>query len=165
MSRSFDEVYAHDRRRVLASVFALCGSAAAAEEITQEAFLRAYTHWGRISSHDRPDLWVRRVAINLATSAFRRRAAERRALERARGGAATVVGELSGSTTEVWVAVRALPRRQAQAVVLVYVDDRTAEEAGHVMGIAPATVRVLLHRARARLAVDLQELDIEEAPT
>ena len=165
MSRSFDEVYGHDRRRVLASVFALCGSAATAEEITQEAFLRAYARWDRISKHERPDLWVRRVAINLATSAYRRRAAERRAFDRARGGAVTGIGELSASTTDVWDAVRSLPRRQAQAVVLVYVGDLSAEEAGRVMGIAAATVRVLLHRARGRLAVVLNELDIEEATT
>jgi RNA polymerase sigma-70 factor (ECF subfamily) len=147
---------------VLAGVFALCGDAAVAEELTQEAFLRAHQHWERIGHYDQPELWVRRVALNLATSWFRRRAAERRALDRASALTPPAIADLSAPSQEVWAAVRALPRRQAQVVVLTYVDDLAVDDVGRALGIAASTVRVLLHRSRARLADMLSDLDTEE---
>ena len=44
-----------------------------AEEIAQEALLRAHREWDRIARYDKPGAWVRRVTINLATSSRRRR--------------------------------------------------------------------------------------------
>jgi len=162
MRQSFDALYRANHRRVLAGVFVLCGDAAVAEELTQEAFLRAHQHWGRIGHYDQPELWVRRVALNLAMSWFRRRAAERRALDRAGALTRPAIAELSAPSAEVWAAVRALPRRQAQVVVLTYVDDLSVDDVGRALGIAASTVRVLLHRARSRLADMLSDLDTEE---
>ena len=61
-------------------VYALSGSRAAAEDIAQEAFLRAYQNWERVGSCEHQATWVRRVATNLATSGLRRRLLEARAL-------------------------------------------------------------------------------------
>jgi RNA polymerase sigma-70 factor (ECF subfamily) len=51
-----------------------------AEDIAQEAFLRAYQNWERVGSCEHQAAWVRRVATNLATSGLRRRLLEARAL-------------------------------------------------------------------------------------
>jgi len=48
-------------------------------------------------------------------------------------------------------AVRALSRRQREVVALRVLADMSAEEAGQLLGISPATVHVHLHRALARL--------------
>src|SRR5687767_13418096 len=87
---SFDALFAAERGRVVALVYALAGSAAVAEEVAQEAFLRLHLHWAKVSRYDRPEQWVRRVAVNLAVSRRRRRTSEARALERL-GGRANVV--------------------------------------------------------------------------
>src|SRR3954447_7401711 len=79
---TFDGLFRAERARVAAAVFALAGSAAVAEEITQEAFLRLHVHWDRISAYDHPEQWVRRVAVNLALSRRRRRVNEDGALRR-----------------------------------------------------------------------------------
>ena len=59
--------------------------------------------------------------------------------------------------------MRALPARQAQCVALLYLEDRPVTEIGQILGIAPGTVRVHLHEARATLARQLGEPD-EDAP-
>jgi RNA polymerase sigma-70 factor (ECF subfamily) len=59
-------------RRELPGVIALCLAVSrrrwAAEEIAQEAFLKAYRAWDDVGGYDRPDAWVRRVALNLTAS-------------------------------------------------------------------------------------------------
>ena len=54
--------------------------------------------------------------------------------------------------------VRALPKRQAQVVALLYVEELSSVEVAEVLGCSEATVRVHLHRAKKRLAerVDLE---------
>ena len=162
MTGSFEDFYRDERARVLAVVFALCGSRPAAEELTQEAFIRAHAKWADLSNYDRPDQWLRRVAVNLAVSAFRRRMAEGRAVDRMTAWRAPVVDELAAPSADLWAAVRALPRRQKEVVVLTYVDDLPAVDVARILGIAEPTVRSLLHRARTRLAAKLGEPEPEE---
>ncbi|MGI8699694.1 MAG: sigma factor [Nocardioidaceae bacterium] len=49
-----------------------CGDPEVARDLAQEALTRAWVHWRKVRRMDRPDLWVRRVALNLANSHFRR---------------------------------------------------------------------------------------------
>jgi RNA polymerase sigma-70 factor, ECF subfamily len=149
---SFDELFAAERGRVVATVFALAGSAAVAEEITQEAFLRLHLHWAKVSRYDRPDQWVRRVAMNLAVSRRRRRTNEERALRRLGGRANVVAQPLDPRDDALWAAVRALPKRQAQAVALHYVDDLPVAEIATILGCAQGSVQTHLFRARQALA-------------
>jgi RNA polymerase sigma-70 factor, ECF subfamily len=149
---SFDALFAAERGRIVATVFALAGSAAVAEEITQEAFLRLHVHWTKVSRYDRPDQWVRRVAVNLAVSRRRRRTNEERALRRLGGRANVIAQPLDAGDDALWAAVRALPRRQAQAVALHYVDDLPIAEIATILGCAPGSVQTHLFRARQALA-------------
>src|SRR5262249_61078028 len=79
----------------------------------QEAMLAAYRKWSTVAELQRPDLWVRRVCINVAVSTFRRRMIEVRALTRL--AHRREPEPLSEDTEEFFAAVRALPKRQAQA--------------------------------------------------
>lgn len=53
---------------LLRTALALTSDNRAAEDLTQDAFLAAKSNWNRISAYDRPDLWVRRVVINLSAA-------------------------------------------------------------------------------------------------
>ncbi len=57
---------------VLRTVFLILGDRGKAEDVTQEAFIQLLSHWKKISRYERPDAWVRRVAIRLAVKAQRR---------------------------------------------------------------------------------------------
>jgi RNA polymerase sigma-70 factor (ECF subfamily) len=151
----FDAFYRREYTRMVAIARALLRTGGAAEDVAQESFVAAHRHWDRISTYDDPGAWVRRVLINRATSIRRRRGAEQRALGRLGQGAEDSIPELSPQATEVWDEVRRLPRRQAQATVLHYVDQLTMEEIGQVLGCSTGAVKSHLHRARARLSTSL----------
>lgn len=148
---SFDAFYDGHWVDVVAVTASLCGDVDVAEEIAQEAFIRAYGRWGRVAVLDRPDLWVRRVAMNLAVSRFRRLQAEARALARLGGRRQREDPRPAVESEQLWRALRALPRRQGQVAALFYVDDRSIAEIARVLGCAEGTVKAHLHAARQRL--------------
>jgi RNA polymerase sigma-70 factor, ECF subfamily len=71
-------------------------------------------------------------------------------------GRSPAVAELPEQDAEVWRAVRALPRRQAQVVALRYVVDAPVAEIAQTLGMAEGTVKAQLHRARQTLATRLE---------
>ena len=158
LAPDFDVVYRAELPIIVALLRALVSDAGTAEELAQEAFVRTYRHWGKVGGYERPGGFVRRVAVNLARSRHRRLLAEAKAL--ARFGRPASVPAVDASTAEFWAAVQRLPRRQAEAVALRYVDDLSGAEIADAMGCDEATVRVHLFRARKALAAAL-ELKVE----
>jgi RNA polymerase sigma-70 factor (ECF subfamily) len=152
----FDTFFAAEYRSLVGLASVLCGQRTLGEEVAQEALLSAYKHWPRIAAYEDPAGWTRRVVANLATSSWRRRAREARALLRIRRIRPAHV-ELTVADTEFWAEVRALPRRQAQCVALHYLEDRSIADIARVLDIAEPTVRVHLHAARHELAKRLHE--------
>jgi RNA polymerase sigma-70 factor (ECF subfamily) len=139
--------------RSLVALAAAIAGADRAEEIAQEALLRAHREWDRIARYDKPGAWVRRVTINLATSSRRRRLSERRALQRV-----AARRQLDAPPPEVdgfWALVRRLPDRQAAAVALFYLDDLSIAEIADALDCAEGTAKAHLHQARRTLAGDL----------
>lgn len=145
----FHAFYEREKQGVLALALSLSRRSFGAEDVVQEAFLRAFQDWDRIGRYESPETWVRRVALNLATSRFRRFRSELKALGRL--GAGSHSNEPSRRDTGLWAEVRRLPKRQAQVVVLTYVDDMTSEQVGEVLAISASTVRKHLTRARREL--------------
>jgi RNA polymerase sigma-70 factor (ECF subfamily) len=148
---SFEAFYRREYAAVVALAYALCGRGSAAEDLTQDAFLATYRHWGKVRQYERPDAFVRRVVTNLVTSHARRRAAEARALIGLAGRARSPVDDLEPPDHEFWRTVRTLPPRQAQAVALFYLEGRSAEEIAEILRCSESTVRVHLHRGRVTL--------------
>lgn len=126
------------------------GDRGVAEELAQEAFIRACEHWPRVRHMDNRRAWLTRVAINLANSWFRRRFAERRANTRHGGGPGVHLDE-TADVLAVRQAVAGLPRRQRTALVLRYYADLPAAQVAAQMGCAEPTVRSLTNRAIATL--------------
>jgi RNA polymerase sigma factor (sigma-70 family) len=143
----FDVFYRQHFSRAVALAHAMAGRRAA-EEIAQESLLAAYRRWDELEA---PERWLWRVIANRSRSVLRRSYAEAKALSLLGGENASQV-ELAAPVEEFWAAVRALPRRQAQVVALVSVEELSASEIAEVLGCSEATVRVHLHRARKRLA-------------
>lgn len=157
----FDEVYRREYAALVRLAWALTGRQREAEELVQEAFLRAYRCWSTVGAYERPGAWLRRVVLNLASSRLRRARAEANALMRL-GQDRAPVATLHEDTLAFWAAVRRLPARQAQVVVLRYVEDRSTPEIAEVLAIAEGTVRATLHQARQELRVTLGPDDDED---
>jgi RNA polymerase sigma-70 factor, ECF subfamily len=125
-----------------------------AEEITQDAFVQLYLNWSKISRYERPDAWVRRIAIRLMMRSVRRD----RLWRLVRGGLLPsapdrpIRYDLAG-------AIRLLSGGQRAAIVLHYYEDRPVTEVAVILGCSESTARVQLHRGRKRLAQLLGEED------
>jgi RNA polymerase sigma factor (sigma-70 family) len=137
---------------VLQTVFLILQDRGRSEDVTQEAFIELFVHWRKVSRYERPEAWVRRVAIWKAVRALRRERM-RAVLER------DAVPDAGLDVPDVDLArgVRKLPVMQRSAVVLFYFEDRPVSEIAFILGISAGAVKVHLHRARRRLAELLGE--------
>jgi RNA polymerase sigma factor (sigma-70 family) len=158
MVLSFSEFYESQYAAVVRLAVALVGRWDLAEELVQDAFVTLHARWDRVSLYESPEGWLRRVVLNRSLSALRRRAVEVRLLGRLARQRERPV-ELPASESEIWRAVAALPRRQAQVVALMFVDDLTVGEIASVLECDENTVRTHLRRARHSLA---SRLSLEE---
>lgn len=146
--------------RLVGALALYCGDRAAAEELGQEALARACERWEKVSRMAAPGAWVHRVAMNAATSRFRRRAAERRALGRLSGPAEVGVDDPDGAdAVTIRLAVAALPARQAQALVLRFFLQLSVAETAQWMQVSDAAVKSLTQRGLAGLREQLQPLE------
>lgn len=150
----FDAFYESEFEPVAALAYVLSGSRIASDDLAQDAFLAAYRRWGEIGRYDNPGAWVRRAVANRSVSLFRRSVAQARAV--ARLGGSTEMGDMAPDSIDVWKAVRRLPKRQAQAVALFYLEDMSLGDIARVLDCAEETVRTHLRRARQTLAAWLE---------
>jgi RNA polymerase sigma-70 factor (ECF subfamily) len=154
----FDAFYATEYRPLLRLAFALTGDAGTAEELVQEAMLRALRHWRKVSSYDKPGAWARRVLLNLATSRARRKASEARARARLEAERPPL-GPGATDVAAVRDAIRTLPAEEAHVVALHYLEDMSVVDIANVLERPEGTVKTLLYRARKSLATQLAEED------
>ena len=156
----FDEFYRREFRPLLSLAWSLTGRRDVGEELVQEAMLTVHRRWSTVRTYESPGGFARRVLLNDATSQARRRSSERRALGRLRIVDRT--GPPAAPPDEaLWSAVRSLPKRQAQAVALHYLEDRSVDDIAAVLDIAAGTVKVHLHRGRLALAEALNAQEAE----
>jgi RNA polymerase sigma-70 factor, ECF subfamily len=147
----FEDFYMREYLAVVGLAYALSGSRWGAEDLAQEAFLAAHREWDRIGAYEQPGAWVRRVVANMSVSAFRRRAAEAKALARIPFDPEATLPDLAAGDPEFWAAIRALPRRQAQVVALYYLEDRSVAEVAEILDVTIGTVKRQLHSGRRAL--------------
>jgi len=139
--------------------------AQAAEDLTQDAFLRAWQNLARYDPRWRFSTWLYTLAERLCVSARRSQGKGPRVLSseaemgRTPGGSdpsQTVLERDEGRA--LWeTAARILRPEERSALWLRYAEDLSMEEIGEVLGRPAVTVRVLLFRARGRLADALEE--------
>jgi RNA polymerase sigma-70 factor, ECF subfamily len=147
-----------DYPRIVAGLVLLCGSREAAEDVVQEALVRAWEHNARGEEINSLRAWTAVVALNLARTGLRRA----RASLRARG---RVVSNLDREESEsaavdrhmdIIRAIRRLGPQQREAVALHYFSDLPLSEVAQIMNRDEGAVKALLHRARQNLAATLQ---------
>src|SRR5215210_798456 len=153
---SFAWFFTSEYPQVVRLLTVVLRDAAAAEDLTQDAFVRLHRNWAKVSRYESPEAWVRRVALNRAFS-WRRREGRRPGLELAAFPPTADVDGPSGERDDVLRAVRALPSRDRALVALYHLEDRPLAEVAEVLGLRPGAAKVALHRARRRLALLLAE--------
>ncbi|MEV4557382.1 SigE family RNA polymerase sigma factor [Kitasatospora sp. NPDC049285] len=142
--------------QLVAHLYALTGDLGEAQDAAQEAFVRAWNHWGRLSAHENPVAWVRLTGQRIAISRWRR---ARTALQSwIRHGDANLPVPGPGPETVALVeALRRLPEAQRSALVWHHMGGRSVAEIAADEGVPVGTVKARLHRGRQALAVLLGE--------
>jgi RNA polymerase sigma-70 factor (sigma-E family) len=130
-----------------------------AEDVVQEAFVRTYAGWWRVRDRSDPLPYVRRTVVNLARGGLRsRRAARRRRLDPVGEAlSAEAVAEERARDERLAAAVRELPRRQRECVVLRYYADCSVAQTAASLGISVGAVKQHVHRALGALARAVDE--------
>jgi RNA polymerase sigma-70 factor (sigma-E family) len=124
-----------------------------AEDVVQDVLARALVHWGRVSSADDPDAYVRRMVVNACTSWFRR-AARREFAHDAATLPERAVADPTGDVDErdrVVALLRQLPTKQRAALVLRHYEGLPDAEIARLLGSSEVSVRTNAHRGMATL--------------
>lgn len=150
----FEAFYVANERRLFRALFVVTGDRDETEDIMQTAFCKMWERWDRVALLDDPVGYLFRTAFNTHRSATRR---SMRAARRLVGRTPVEVpppepSEVAATRDRAARALDALTRRQREAVVLTALLGFGGAEAAKIMGIRPATVRVLVSQARAALA-------------
>jgi len=159
-SGSFTDFYAATVDRLLGQLYPVTGDLHEAEEVVQEAFARASVRWSWLRDYDVPEAWVRRVAMNLAADRARRLRRQARAMLRLSPPPAAP--PISIEALALAQALRTLPVRQRQVIVLHHLVDLPVEEVARTLAMPEGTVKSLLARGRRALAAKLA--DRQEVP-
>lgn len=118
----------------------LVGDVATAEDVAAEALGRAYSQWERVSELPYREAWVMRVASNVAIDTVRKRQGVPMAPPAVDPADAAVI------RLTLVAALRMLPTRQRDVVVLRYLSDMSEADVAAALGLAPGTVKTHLRR-------------------
>ena len=137
------------------------GDRALAEDVTQEAWLRAVREWRRKGMPDRPMAWLTTVARNLLVSYYRRyRPAELDALRQAARDVPDTGPAVESQRVAATVndALSRLPPAQADLIETFHFERRAAAQIAQDAGVSERAVEGRLRRARLRLRRELEHL-------
>jgi RNA polymerase sigma-70 factor (sigma-E family) len=139
--------------------YMLAGDREVAEDLVQEAFLRAFDRLGTLRERDAFPGYLRTTILNAARGHFRRQRSERLTLRR--------VGRLDrglpapppdvGERERLWRALQRLPYRQRAALVLRYYEDLPELDAARALGTSVAAIKALVSRGTSALRSGLEE--------
>jgi RNA polymerase sigma-70 factor (sigma-E family) len=157
--QDFSEFVAARSARLTRLAYVLTGDQHAAEDLLQNALVKAATHWGRI--HTAPEAYVRRIMYREQVNWLRRRA-------RRRETAMAQVPEPATGDDAAGVAARlalrdallALPPRRRAVLVLRYLEDLPESQVAEILGCSVGTVRSQNHRAVIQLRRALPSLGL-----
>jgi RNA polymerase sigma-70 factor (ECF subfamily) len=154
-ARDFESFFRAEYRSLCQALVLLVGDAFEAEEIAQETMTRVLERWDRVGAMDSPAGYAYRTALNLQRKRIRRLAV--RAKRRFAPVPVADIGPAASDRYDVRRALQHIPAGQRAALILVDWLDMDTEEAGRILDLKPASVRVRLHRARSALRDALGE--------
>jgi RNA polymerase sigma-70 factor, ECF subfamily len=149
---TLQEVFDQSYRRLVVQLYAVVGDAGEAEDLVQEAFVRASASGARFLRVDNPEAWLRRTAINHQRNRWRKL----RNFSRVRPQLQAST-DLPGLDEHLIVvdALRRIPRPQREVLALHYLADLPVLEIAAALGVPEGTVKSRLMRGREALAAVL----------
>jgi RNA polymerase sigma-70 factor (ECF subfamily) len=155
-SESFAELVRRYEGRLLLFMKHKTGNIADAEDLVQEAFIKAYSNIKKYRSCFRFSTWLFTIASRLAATHYKKLMIQTaRQNEIIDNSSAEAVTEKE-SSDNLWLMAGNLPDNQYQVLWLKYIEDMSVKEISKVMGKSQTNVKVLLYRARINLSRQLR---------
>lgn len=147
------EIFHHHYRRLVGLAGLLVDDRETAEEIVQDAFESLSRHWRQLRDPSAAVVYLNRTVVNRSRSTVRRRVTERGYVLPEAGvePSAESVGVEDSRRQELVGAVRGLPQRQREVVVLRYFLDLSEEEIAAWLGVSKGSVKRHAFRANDTL--------------
>ena len=153
-------LYAQHYRSLIRLAALLLDEVAACEDVVQEAYIRVHNARGRLRDPDKALAYLRQTVVNLSRSTLRRRMVAARHAPRPMPDAASAEHDAYALVERdaVVAALRLLPRRQREAVVLRFYADASEAQAAAVMGVSVGAVKSYTSRGLTGLGALLEDL-------
>ena len=130
--------------------YRVLGNRGEAEEVAQEAMIRAYTRWRTVRGYPRP--WVSRVATNLSIGVLRKRRTPP-----ADAAVETDGADVALERVELQRHLLTLPRRQREVVALRYLADLSEADVARGLGCSVGAVKRHARRGLEAMRISLDE--------
>lgn len=156
--RAFERLYREHVGRVHGLCLRMLRDAAAAEDCTQQAFIRAWSSLARFEMRSGFATWLHRIAVNVVLDHRRRRSTVAAVDDEGRDEGWTV--DTPMEVDDIEAAIRSLPEGARDVLVLCGLYGHTHADAGAMLGLAEGTCKAQLHRARQLLRI---RLNLEES--
>lgn len=157
VSRALDELYRRHGTHVYRYAYAVLGSHADAEDVTQTTFLNAHRALEQGVTPRAPENWLLAIASNVLKQRFRQELSRPRHVELDAETPADEVEDPDGpSVAELLSALSRIPASQRQALVLREFEGRSYAEIAEILGVSASALETLLFRARRYLAEELE---------
>lgn len=161
----FDREVLRHRAELVGAGMRLTGSRAEAEDLVQEAVMRAWVFWHRFEPGTNGRAWMHRILLNTFINGYRRRRREREILalvqreelREAGWDARTALTPGESLSDEVSAALSNLPEDFRRVLVLVDLQDKSYRDAADAIGCPIGTIMSRLHRARRAMKRQLVE--------
>ena len=147
-----------------AFAISLCGNVDRADDLVQEALLRALSNISSFQPGTNMSAWLFTILRNLFRSEYRKRRREVEDVDDYYAGQLTSLPEQNSrvETNEFRAALNQLPPEQCEALILVGASGFSYEEAAQICGCAVGTIKSRVNRARSRLAEILSIRDASD---
>lgn len=155
---AFAAFYAGNIHTLSRSLAAALGDPQLAQDAAQEAMARACERWERIAYYDNPMGWCYRVAMNWATSRFRKRKREVITAEMPTARARSYDNPDVELQDRILIALRSLSLEHRSVIVLRLIEDWSIAETAEALGVAHGTVQSRYARALDRLRAELGDM-------
>jgi RNA polymerase sigma-70 factor (ECF subfamily) len=151
----FDDTFRRCYAPMVRSLTVAAGDREVAADCVQDAFMRAFARWRRVSHLDDPPGWIRHVAVNRLRDHFRKTTRGRRAVARLESEAVTTTPE-TPLPSDAESLLASLPTQQRIAAALFYIEDLSVLEISDAMRLSEGAVKYHLHAARQTLRGNLE---------
>ena len=145
------------RRKVFGLAYSFLRDREAAEDMTQEVFIKVWRALPGFDGRASMSTWIYAIARNASLSALRARRpqsslSDPQVMQEVEAIDSAPSADVIADRAAILRLVDQLPTKQRQVVMLFYMDAQSYEEVATMLAMPVGTVKTLLHRARARLS-------------